>query len=259
MPMTSSYRPSFAIIIPTFNCAESLETAISSVVNQDYSGPIELIIIDALSTDNTPSILNRFKSNITRCIIESDEGIYDAWNKGIRASKSDWIIFMGADDCLLEDALSTYEKFIQMSNDEIEYVSANVVLSDSTGYSRVIGKPFIWQKFKHFMKTAHVASIHSKSLFEKYGLFSLDYSICADYDFFLRVGPDLKASYLNHSVAVMTSGGISQSSIKPMLQTRQIKKKYAYLSVFEIEFEFLYSAIIWLILQFKLFIRNLFK
>lgn len=257
--MPYPYRPSFAIIIPTFNCAGSLESAITSVVNQDYSGPIELIVIDALSTDNTPSILNRFKSNITHCITESDEGIYDAWNKGIQASRSEWIMFMGADDCLMTDALSAYEKFLQVSNGDIEYVSANVLLKDSSGYKRVIGKPFIWHKFKHFMKIAHVASIHSRSLFEKYGLFSLDYSICADYDFFLRVGPDLKASYFDHSVAVMTSGGISQSSIKPMLQTRQIKKKYAYLSVCEIEFEFLYSAVIWLILQLKYFVSKLVK
>ena len=251
--MTSSYRPSFAIVIPTFNCAGSLENAIKSVVNQDYSGPIELIVIDALSTDNTSSILNRFKSSITRCIVESDQGIYDAWNKGIQASRSEWIMFMGADDYLMEDALSTYEKFLQNSSSNIEYVSANVLLKDASGCIRVIGKPFIWHKFKHFMKTAHVASIHSRSLFEKHGLFSLDYSICADYDFFLRVGPDLKASDLDHSVAVMTSGGISQSSIKPMLQTRQIRKKYAYLSVCKIEFEFLYSAIIWLFLQLKYF------
>ena len=124
--MTSSYRPSFAIVIPTFNCAGSLENAITSVVNQDYSGPIELIVIDALSTDNTVAVLNRFKSNITRCIIESDQGIYDAWNKGIQASRSEWIMFMGADDYLMEDALSTYEKFLQNSSSNIEYVSANV-------------------------------------------------------------------------------------------------------------------------------------
>ena len=257
--MPHPYRPSFAIIIPTFNCAQTLETAIASVVNQDYSGPIELIVVDALSTDDTPSVLNRFKLNITHCIVESDEGIYDAWNKGILASKSEWIIFMGADDYLLEDALSSYEKFLQGSNKDVEYVSANVILKDSSGYQRVIGEPFVWHKFKHFMKTAHVASIHSKSLFEKHGLFSFDYSICADYDFFLRVGPVLKASYLPHSVAVMTSGGVSQSSIKPLLQTRQIKKKYAYLSIYEIEMEFLYSLLIWLILQLNFFIRGLFK
>ena len=257
--MPYSCLPSFAIIIPTFNCARSLETAITSVANQDYSGPIELIVIDALSTDNTVAVLNRFKSNITRCIIESDEGIYDAWNKGIQASRSEWIMFMGADDYLMEDALSTYEKFLQGSNGNIEYVSANVLLKDASGCARVIGKPFIWHKFKHFMKTAHVASIHSRSLFEKHGLFSLDYSICADYDFFLRVGPELKASYLDHSVAVMNSGGISQSSIKPMLQTRQIKKRYAYISICKIEFEFVYSVVIWLAWQLKYFIRKLVK
>jgi len=259
MTMPYPHRPSFAIIIPTFNCAGSLESAITSVVNQDYSGPVELIVINALSTDNTPSILNRFEANITCCINESDEGIYDAWNKGIRVSKSEWIMFMGADDCLMEDALSTYAKFLQGSNGNIEYVSANVHLKDASGFTRVIGKPFVWHKFKHFMKTAHVASIHSRSLFEKHGLFSLDYSICADYDFFLRVGPDLNALYLNRSVAVMTSGGISQSSIKPLLQTRQIKKKYAYLSVCEIELEFLYSAFIWIISKSRSFVRNLLR
>lgn len=257
--MTYPYRPSFAIVIPTFNCAGSLENAITSVVNQDYTGPIELIVIDALSTDGTSSILNKFKSSITCCIVESDLGIYDAWNKGIQASRSEWIMFMGADDCLMEDALSAYEKFLKGSNSNIDYVSANVLLKDASGYTRVIGKPFIWHKFKHFMKTAHVASIHSRSLFEEHGLFSLNYSICADYEFFLRVGPHLKACYLDRPVAVMTSGGISQSSVKPLLQTRQIKKKYAYLPVYEIELEFLYSAVIWFILQSNYLIRNLLK
>ena len=66
----------------------------------------ELIIIDGDSSDSTLEIIKSFGDEIDVLISEPDNGIYDAWNKGINVSQGKWIMFLGADDQLFPNALS---------------------------------------------------------------------------------------------------------------------------------------------------------
>ena len=237
-------NPLFSIVIATFNDGNALPCAIKSVLNQDFSGDYELIVIDGGSKDQTHDVLAQYSKHLAYWISEPDHGIYEAWNKGIAASKGKWIAFLGADDALRPNALSNYANFLSR-HPGLDYVSAQVSLTSPSGDVRVIGKPWRWDEFRHFMKTAHVASVHARHLFERYGLFSLDYSICADYDFFLRVGPALKAGFLAQNVACMAAGGISQSSMLPIYQSRRIKISNGAVSRLTADLDFLLASFLW--------------
>ena len=52
---------------------------------------------------------------------ESDKGIYDAWNKGVKVSTGEWIEFLGADDNLLPDSLPFYLDYLEKNDDLIKY------------------------------------------------------------------------------------------------------------------------------------------
>src|SRR5699024_955190 len=76
-------RLKIAIITVCYNSAKTIRDTIESVLSQ--TGPdVEYIIVDGASSDGTLSIVNEYRERITRIISESDQGIYDAMNKGIQ-------------------------------------------------------------------------------------------------------------------------------------------------------------------------------
>ena len=96
-----------SIVIATYNASATLERCLKSIIPQ-MNDEIELIIIDGKSNDGTKEILNRYIEWISYTISEKDSGVYDAWNKGIKVAKGDWVMFIGADDILLPNALNVY-------------------------------------------------------------------------------------------------------------------------------------------------------
>ena len=86
-----------SIITVSFNSAQTIEDTIQSVLSQDYND-IEYIIIDGDSSDKTIEIVNRYKADIQYFLSEPDNGIYDAMNKGVKASKGDVIGILNSDD-----------------------------------------------------------------------------------------------------------------------------------------------------------------
>ena len=245
--------PVYSIIISTLNCADKLPHALHSIAAQDYVGSYEVIVIDGGSSDRTLDVVSEYSFLISHFVSEPDLGIYDAWNKGITVSRGEWILFLGSDDKLLENTLSVYNDFLISLPNDVDYISGKVRLTLASGAYQAIGRPWRWHEFSHYMRTAHVGSLHRRHLFDSYGLFSLKYSVCADYEFFMRIGPRLKAAYIDQCLAIMSVGGVSQSSLTPLLQTRDIKIKYGYCSVLRIDLDFIYSVLAWSVSRLKQF------
>jgi glycosyltransferase involved in cell wall biosynthesis len=94
-----------SIIIPTYNYAEYLPTALESCLGQTYKN-LEIIVVDDGSTDNTKEVLERFKDKIVY-IFQENAGVSAARNSGIKSATGDYIGFLDADDYFTEDAIST--------------------------------------------------------------------------------------------------------------------------------------------------------
>ena len=86
-----------SIITVAYNSAKTIEDTIKSVLSQNYVD-IEYIIIDGKSSDATLDIVNTYHQNISRVISETDQGIYDAMNKGIKVATGQIIGFLNSDD-----------------------------------------------------------------------------------------------------------------------------------------------------------------
>ncbi len=100
-----------SLIIPNFNYGEFLEECINSVLDQTVT-PDEIIIIDDCSSDNSLEILSRFENNKQIKIIRNRKnlGIVDNFNKAIKASTSDYIVFVGADNRIKKTFVEEYKK-----------------------------------------------------------------------------------------------------------------------------------------------------
>lgn len=112
-------KPSFSIVIPTYNSSKTISETILSVLNQNYKN-FEIIIVDDGSTDNTVKIV---KSIIDRRIrvfkIKRSGGPAKPRNYGIKKSKSNWICFLDSDDFWKKNKLYVLSKLINKKNFDI--------------------------------------------------------------------------------------------------------------------------------------------
>ena len=202
-----------SIIIATYNAQKRLGRCLDSILSQK-TDDVELIIIDGGSKDQTRSIIENYKLIVDYSISEKDDGIYHAWNKGVKIAKGDWIMFLGADDCLTPGAIRKIMQYLSSINyDECDYVSAKINYLDEQGQLiKIIGKAWCWMEFRNKMTVAHVGSLHSRMLFNEIGLFDTNYKICADYELLMRKKENLRACFMNEVIASMEFGGVSLST-----------------------------------------------
>jgi glycosyltransferase involved in cell wall biosynthesis len=197
-----------SIITAVYNAAPTLAFCLESVIAQDYPD-IEHILMDGASTDGSVDILKHYDEHIL-WRSEPDKGIYDAWNKALALATGEWIAFLGADDILLPGAVRLYMS-AAAKNPGAEYICSHVRLLYPSGDTKIIGQPWSWPSFQHRMTTAHVASMHRRSLFQTYGQYDASYKIVGDYELLLRPGSALKAHFIPVVTAVMRTGGASDS------------------------------------------------
>jgi glycosyltransferase involved in cell wall biosynthesis len=165
---SSSNAPLVTIITATFNAASHLPRTIQSVRELTYKN-IEWIVVDGGSTDQTVELIIKNEDVIDYWVSEPDEGIYDAWNKGVEKANGEWIAFLGAGDVYKPEAITNYVDAIQASVSKPNFASSRVQLVNDAGLVlREWGSCFDWTKFIKFMNIAHVGSLHHKELFEKY-------------------------------------------------------------------------------------------
>lgn len=213
-----------SIITSTLNAANSLQKTIDSI-RAILTDEIEWIIVDGNSTDGTINIINKNKEIFSQIIIESDAGIYDAWNKGIKKANGDWICFVGAGDILLSNFLK-YRAFLQTFSDSNLIYSLVEVVSSSGKKIKLLGdNKYDKTKFIHYMTIPHVGTLHSSKLFRIHGLFNISFRYSGDYEFLLRCGEDLKPAFLNVVTAKMLYGGVSESCVA-LKETFYIQKTY---------------------------------
>jgi glycosyltransferase involved in cell wall biosynthesis len=219
-----NYKPLVSIITATFNAENDLEACIKSVISQSYIN-LEFIIVDGGSTDGTLEIIKKYKNFISISISEKDKGIYDAWNKGLKLANGDWIAFLGADDLYMPDAIQNYINHLNtLDYSNLDIISSKIMLvNENDSKLRVIGKEWKWALFRRYMCTAHVGSLHSKSFFEKYGSYNINYKIVGDYEILLRAKDLLKAAFLNEITVNMKIGGVSNLDNRAVIEAMKAK------------------------------------
>jgi glycosyltransferase involved in cell wall biosynthesis len=240
-----------SIVIATYNSEKHLQYCINSIKSQlnEYA---QIIVIDGCSIDNTVDIIINNAKYIYYWESKMDNGIYEAWNKGILKANGNWIMFLGSDDILLPGAINAYISFIEDNGEDYDIISSKIeYMNYDNTLIKIIGEPWNFLKFKMSrMSFAHPGLLHNKYFFEKFGLFNDKYKICGDSELFLRTNGDLKAGFLNCVTVRMKSGGASDSikALKESYQIRQIHKSIPYyLNIFR----FIYTYFLYLISRIK--------
>ncbi len=199
------------MVTAVFNGQPHVAGCLDSVLRQDYPN-IEHIIVDGGSTDGTLEVLRRYDDKVAFWKSEPDNGVYDAWNKGLREAHGEWICFLGIDDEFLQGAVSSYMA-LAAKNPDAEYLCSRVRWVHPSGYVRIMGHPWTWKKFSKWMCTAHVGSMHRRDIYDSLGMYDTSYRMVGDYELLLRAGSKLNTAFMPVATVMMRAGGVSGASI----------------------------------------------
>jgi glycosyltransferase involved in cell wall biosynthesis len=221
-------KPLLTVIVAVYNGAQTLQQCIDSVAGQTYDSK-ELIIIDGGSRDGTVDLLKANSAKIGYWISEPDDGIYNAWNKGLLQAKGEWICFLGADDYFWnEGVLERMAAEFATVSATIRVVYSQIMLltmNDQTLYP--IGGPWsdVKERFRHLMCIPHQGVMHRRSLFEKNGLFDESFRIAGDYELLLRELKIGDALFIPGLIATgMRQGGVSSDPSNTLVAMREIRR-----------------------------------
>lgn len=127
----------FTVIIPAYNASRVILDALQSVSKQSFS-PLEIVVIDDGSTDDTPNVISRYfeeHSQVKGYLIrQENKKVAAARNQGLKAASGEWVAFLDADDVWTEKKLERVAKIIQ-NNPKIDLVchDQNCVLQGKKG------------------------------------------------------------------------------------------------------------------------------
>jgi len=201
-------QPLISIITVCLNSKLTIERTIRSVLDQKHYG-VEYVIIDGGSTDGTQEIVRNYGSEIDIFISEPDTGISDGFNKGVFLANGAIIGVVNSDDCLLpgslQKVLEFFHKFpdVQVVHGDLLLYSGDLLVKNLTPAGR-------WWYPWRLVLFNHPATFVRKTVYDTYGLFSLEYSIAMDIDIFLRwLTAGVRIEYLPEPLVAMHYGGLS--------------------------------------------------
>lgn len=215
-----------SVITVCLNAGAFLEQTIQSVLSQTYPR-LEYIIIDGGSTDGTVEVIRRHEPSLAYWHSRPDRGLTHAFNLGLAQAHGDWILYLNADDYLGHS-----EVIAGMAPHLLRHPNADVVFGrialvpreGSTAGSppKMYGEPWRWRQFRFVCNIPHQAAFTRRRYFERVGTFDERFRIAADYEHYLRGGPNLIAIFVPQTVSVMRAGGLSLDNVHPTVREWRI-------------------------------------
>lgn len=232
--MEKLYNPTIDIITVVFNAKAELERTLSSVFSQNYAN-LNLIVIDGGSNDGTQELIKNNSDKFKFWISESDNGIYDAMNKGLNHATGDYVWFINAGDEIyskntLSEIFYNEEKFDAYYGD-VMYINSE---RKELGRRKLKSPPkdLSWKSFINGMVVSHQSLIIKR---DKAAIYDLTFRHVSDLDWCIR---SLKnCSTVNNTNLILSKflvGGYSKKNIVKS-NTERLKilmRHFNFLSVF---------------------------
>ena len=211
-----------SIITVCYNSSKTILDTINSVNSQVYPD-IEHVFVDGLSSDNTVEIIKLNSQTKNVVVSEEDNGLYDAINKGISIASGDVIGLLHSDD-LLASSKTILDLITEMKRKKVDGIYGDLEYVDKQDTNKIVrywkSCEFRSALLKQGWMPAHPTLFLKKQVYDKHGGFNTSYKIAADYDFMLRIlnDNDLEYGYLAEVITKMRVGGVSNRSLKNIIQ-----------------------------------------
>ena len=227
-----------SIITATYNASSTIADCLASVNAQTV--PVEHLIVDGASTDNTLDIVREI-TPLTHILSEPDKGIYDAMNKGIRLATGDVIGILNADDfysspdVLAKVAEVFTDPEVEACYGDLLYVTGKAgAEKGGRGETNNFKTVRYWrsgsytpEKFYWGWMVPHPTFFVRRSVYKRFGTFKLDLGSAADYEIMVRflVKHRIKTAYIPEVLVKMRTGGVSNATVKNRIQANIMDRK----------------------------------
>lgn len=191
-----------SIITVCLNSEATIRQTMESVLRQTYKN-IEYVIVDGGSTDQTMEIVQEYIplfDGRLKYTAGQDNGIYDAMNKGILRAAGDVIGIINSDDWYEPEAVDQVIKCFRDTDAEAVY--GEIWLLDRNGEREY--------HTCHSVFPPHPGTFIKREIYQKYGMFDLNYRIASDRELLLRfMAKGVRFRHLEGILANFRRNGIS--------------------------------------------------
>lgn len=203
--------PLVSIVTIVYNCEAYIEECLKSIEGQTYKN-IEYIIIDGKSKDNTLQIVDKYKHIVSQLVSEKDNGISDAFNKGIARANGEIIAILNADDFFYPTTIAdVVDEYIKNDRKSGIYYGDIRYFDEHMSYIRVSEIKKIWR----YMSLNHPSMFVTADVYKKIGAFSEEYRYVMDAEFIHRaLYNKIPFFYIKKSLANFRLGGTSDVNYK---------------------------------------------
>ena len=202
--------PLISVVMAVYNAEKDIQKTIQSLKLQSFKS-FEVVLIDGASTDRTMQIVGENIDLFSKVVSEKDDGIGDAWNKGVALSDGDWVVFLNAGDLLHPSHFDRANRKLDSEGSD-GVVFCDVHKFDSFG--KIVGfisgnVPSKESIVRGSLGFSHPGSFTRRTVFEQIGAFDTNYKIAIDANFLIRCYLKNISFERLESCAYMASGGIS--------------------------------------------------
>ncbi len=226
-----------SVIIPMYNSANTIERSLQSVVQQDYKGAVEIIVVNDGSKDNSAEVVENFiKANENAKIIlisQQNGGVSKARNTGLKVAQGDFIAFLDSDDAWFINKLSIQMKIVE-NNANVDLLGAGFegFYFSKRREGELFKVDFKSLIFKNYFQPSTV--IIKKSVVDKIGLFDETQKYAEEGNFFFRIAQEFNCFFYNKKIITYGDGkqgfGVSglSANLKEMEKGELKNLKFAY-------------------------------
>lgn len=175
-------RPLVSVVIPVLNAARFLSEALATVAAQTYT-PLEVILIDGPSTDETPRIAQSFSG--VRYLRQTGVGMWNALNQGLDAAHGEFIAMLSSDDLWSPDKVELQVQYL-LDHPEIDYtfgLTKFVLIEGETAPAAFRKELFEQARLAILLEVL----LARKAVFDRVGKFDESMRVASDVDWFARL------------------------------------------------------------------------
>lgn len=208
----------FTIITINLNNKNGLIKTLESVENQTFKD-FEYIVVDGDSVDGSVELIKQ-ASIVTNYIVESDQGVYDAMNKGLRLAKGKYCIFLNSGDSLIDSTVLSLVSKVLVSNSDLYY---GCLLWEDIIQPRWNPKrDFKIREVLRHSPIPHQATFYKTSTLKSLGGYKKEYKIISDWGSLIDfIQADKKIEKINIDISICETAGISNVDGNQILKERR--------------------------------------
>lgn len=185
---------SVSVVMPSLNAAPWIERAVRSALDQRVA--LEVIVQDGGSSDGTLGVLAGISDPRLRIDSRADEGQSDALNRAIGRARGEWIAWLNADDELIPGALAAALAAAPPGGDVLV---GDFETIDASGRTLRRHRGAALERRRLLLRGCYAfsgATLIRRRVFADYGGFARNLHMAMDYEFFLRIAPEVESVHL---------------------------------------------------------------